>query len=72
MTAAIDQHQRRADVDADIWRAANVAAGEYLTGRPHMRRWSDDILSDACLGAARAERTWNCLLYTSPSPRDRG
>lgn len=48
-----------AEADAQTLEAARIAAGEYLKQHPSMNRHADDILSDACAGAAAAAARWS-------------
>ena len=43
----------------------------YEDGRVHLYNLKDDIGELKDLAAAKPELTKNCLLYTSPSPRDK-
>ena len=61
--------------------AAPLADGEVFTGYYNMNTQdkallasniqADAVLDAVCHNGQRIQQAWDCLLYTSPSPRDR-
>ena len=69
----IQEHLKMIDVvvelvDARIpWSSTNPMIGTLIGNKP-----SVVVLNKADLADAAEVQAWICLLYTSPSPRDRG